>query len=93
MMSREIVKEMYEAAQKTHFFWIDDVFLTGIVSRKLPNVHYRSILANFTLKANEAYKQYMSKDKITVHLSHVKDYKMFNEMWMELLRRVGVNKL
>ncbi|KAI0215132.1 Beta-1,3-galactosyltransferase 1, partial [Lamellibrachia satsuma] len=35
LMTREIVAELYRTAVKTPFFWIDDVFLTGIVSAKL----------------------------------------------------------
>jgi len=45
-MSRQIVTELYYAAVVTPFFWIDDVFLTGLVAGNLKDVHYVDVLRN-----------------------------------------------
>ena len=40
LFSADIAKELYEVAQKTPFFPIDDVYFTGILGGQLYNVNY-----------------------------------------------------
>ena len=86
-MSRDIMSEMYRAAVKTPFFWIDDVFLTGLVAGKLKDVFYVDVMRNFK-NTNVAMKQFSSSTKQpTVLVSHERNADRFNELWMLILRR------
>ncbi|KAK2171310.1 hypothetical protein NP493_1080g00035 [Ridgeia piscesae] len=88
LMTREIVAELYTAAIKTPFFWIDDVFLTGIVSAKLKGVHYVDMMSSFTLKEALASENYLdTKSPVRYHVAHVKNFATFRTMWRVLLAR------
>jgi beta-1,3-galactosyltransferase 1 len=48
-MTANVVREMYRAAQETRFFWIDDVYLFGILTEKVKaNQSYLVDLVNET---------------------------------------------
>lgn len=88
LMTREIVAELYTAAVQTPFFWIDDVFLTGIVAAKLKRVHYVDMMSSFTLKEAVASENYLdTKSPLRYHVVHVKNFATFKSMWRVLLAR------
>ena len=88
LMTRDIVVEMYRTAVKTPFFWIDDVFLTGIVSAKLKAVHYVDMMSYFSLKEAEVSANYFDETApLKVHIAHVKNLPTFKKMWQALLSR------
>ena len=43
VLSGDIVRELYESSKTTPFFWVDDVYFTGLLPKKLPDVTYYSI--------------------------------------------------
>ncbi|ERL86254.1 hypothetical protein D910_03664 [Dendroctonus ponderosae] len=51
---------LYAKAQTTKFFWIDDVFLTGIVARQIPWLHHTN-LEKYTLVDTVELKDAMKK--------------------------------
>ena len=53
-ISAQIVPELYHAAGNTPFFWIDDVFLTGLAAAKLKDVHYEIVRLSINHVANES---------------------------------------
>lgn len=62
ILTQDIVKEMYDAAKVTPFFWVDDVYLFGLLPDKIGNVTH-SPLPNLNLNENDAIKCFESKDK------------------------------
>ncbi|KAK9886752.1 hypothetical protein WA026_018404 [Henosepilachna vigintioctopunctata] len=40
LYSPDVVFSLYQEAQKSQYFWIDDVFLTGILAKRLNITHY-----------------------------------------------------
>ncbi|XP_050315738.1 lactosylceramide 1,3-N-acetyl-beta-D-glucosaminyltransferase-like [Anthonomus grandis grandis] len=48
IMTSDVALNLYRNAQKTTFFWIEDVFLTGIVAKKIWGLRFVNII-NFTL--------------------------------------------
>lgn len=62
VVTSDIVKEIYEAAKRTTFCWVDDVYLFAFLSDKIVNVnHYR--LSNLNLNEKHALQCFDSKDK------------------------------
>ncbi|KAL4236554.1 hypothetical protein ACF0H5_004939 [Mactra antiquata] len=43
VISNDIIPELYEASLVIDFFWIDDVFLYGLVPQKLKSIKYTSL--------------------------------------------------
>ena len=46
VFSNDILPSLYKSAMLTPFFWIDDVYLYGLVPRNIPNVHYTNLIFN-----------------------------------------------
>ncbi|KAL3878787.1 hypothetical protein ACJMK2_031115 [Sinanodonta woodiana] len=43
LMTTDIIKELYEASKKTPFFWIDDVYLFGLLPADVGSVTFESV--------------------------------------------------
>ena len=93
-MGMGAVKEMHHAAHKTPFFWIDDVYITGLLPSKVTDIEYIDFLKNFTLKQPIAYQQYMNTSQpISYILAHIKKIDEFKQMWESLLKRISLTDL
>ncbi|KAK3609345.1 hypothetical protein CHS0354_024888 [Potamilus streckersoni] len=49
IISTDIIPFLYRAAYLTPFFWVDDVYLYGMLPSKIKNVAYISLAGNFSL--------------------------------------------
>ena len=91
LMSKDMLPKMAAAAKTTPFFWIDDVYTTGLLAGKVPDVTYVDLLKNFTLKEAVALEDY--KKPIDHHVnfifSHVKKKENFMAMWNITLQRLS----
>ncbi|KAK3577726.1 hypothetical protein CHS0354_002940 [Potamilus streckersoni] len=43
ILTSDIIKEMYQSSRKTPFFWIDDVYLFGLLPAKVGSVTFKSV--------------------------------------------------
>ena len=95
IMSQEVVPEMYDAALKTPFFWIDDVYISGVVAPKVKGLEFVDLLRNFTLKEKLASEEYLSSSKkpLTFYFAHVKTSATFYQMWNATLHRLNTNEV
>ncbi|XP_053400633.1 beta-1,3-galactosyltransferase 1-like [Mercenaria mercenaria] len=59
VITRDIIQEMYEAARVTPFFWVDDVYLFGLLPDKIKNVKHAPLM-NLNLNEKDIFE---SKDK------------------------------
>ncbi|KAL3864731.1 hypothetical protein ACJMK2_006388 [Sinanodonta woodiana] len=55
LMPRDIVPEMYEAAKSTPFYWIDDLYLFGVLPNQIRNVSFH-VVANVDINEDMALK-------------------------------------
>ncbi|KAL4230566.1 hypothetical protein ACF0H5_010945 [Mactra antiquata] len=62
IISSDIIPEMYKAATVTRFFWIDDVYLFGLLPFKIGNVSH-SPLMNLNLDERKAVECFESNEK------------------------------
>lgn len=62
VLSGDIIKELFEASKRTRFFWIDDVYLFGLLPDKIGNVTHQS-LPNLNLNEKDAINCFESKEK------------------------------
>ena len=94
LLGRELILQMYEKVQSTPFFWIDDVYVTGLLLNKLSYVDYIDLLRNFTLKEEKAMEQYLDHSvPITYYYVHIKKPENFPTLWQGLLERTSVEVL
>eukprot|EP00106_Octopus_bimaculoides_P020052 XP_014787494.1 PREDICTED: beta-1,3-galactosyltransferase 1-like [Octopus bimaculoides] len=48
-ISPDLIRGMYKASFTTPFFWIDDVYLYGLLPSKIANVTYHNLVSTFNL--------------------------------------------
>ncbi|KAK7496575.1 hypothetical protein BaRGS_00012227 [Batillaria attramentaria] len=60
LITPDIIRPMYRAAFATPFFWVDDVYLYGMLPARVGNVHHVDIKHNMTLHAKSGLKCYRS---------------------------------
>ena len=92
VFSTDLVQLLYNTSRTTSFFWIDDVYVTGILPMKVKNMEYISLIKNFTLKQDEALAQLKDANKSMTNLFvHVKKSEDFLPMWQLLLKRLTID--
>jgi len=94
VVSSPVIRLLYNASKSTPFFWIDDVYVTGLLAKKLPvAVNYVNTQRHFALKADVALEQYANvSDPVKYYLVHSKDPEKFVELWRTALRRLSVEQ-
>ncbi|XP_064608344.1 N-acetyllactosaminide beta-1,3-N-acetylglucosaminyltransferase 4-like [Liolophura sinensis] len=60
-MTPDLITGMYRAAYLTPFFWVDDVYLFGLLPKKIGGVTWESVVSNFTLNQKIGLESYESK--------------------------------
>ena len=94
VLSASIVPEMYEYSKSTPFFWIDDVYVTGLLAGKVKDLKHHDYLKHFTLKEDLANSDYTSnKTRLQYYFSHVKKRSNFERIWNSTLDRLDVETL
>ncbi|ESO93937.1 hypothetical protein LOTGIDRAFT_228644 [Lottia gigantea] len=61
IISPEIISPMYRASSFTPFFWVDDVYLYGLLPSKIGHVVHENIRGFLTLNMNHGIKCYAAK--------------------------------
>ena len=93
-LSREIIPIMHKAAAKTPFFWIDDVYITGLLTAKVPEMEYIDMLSNFCLKEDTAIEHFKDDARpLSDHYVHVKKPENFPKLWNLILNRLDKEEL
>jgi hypothetical protein len=97
VLSRELVLALYRASLSIPFFWIDDVYITGLLmahaSANPSDIHYVDLIDNFTLAEEEAEKQYADiKKPIKYVLAKIRDVTRFRKVWRMLLKRLPASQ-
>lgn len=87
MVSSDIIKEMYEAAKVTPFFWVDDVYLFGLLPDKIGNVNHYPLL-NLNLNEKHASSCFDSKDrKCELLVANAHSDGVMDTFWFSALRQ------
>ena len=95
-LSRDIVDDMYSFASKTPFFWIDDVYVTGLLLGKTKNVEYVSLLKKISLREKKTLDQYMNASvpySDLHYFTHVRKPPTMTTLFQQALRRQGIGNL
>ncbi|KAK7097019.1 beta-1,3-galactosyltransferase 1-like [Littorina saxatilis] len=88
IITPDIVKAMYQAAYTTPFFWVDDVYLYGMLPAKVGKVTYVNIRGNLTLHMPTGLKCF-GKPICNLFASSVWKESAFHQMWQLLLANIS----
>lgn len=94
IISREIVKDLYNGSRSTPFFWIDDVYITGLVPKTLTKeIHYVDILSRFTMKEELILEQYTKdSNSVSIWIALIANGESFTKIWRATIRRLQPNQ-
>ena len=85
LLPMPIIGDMLSASKRTPFFWIDDVYITGLLTREAGTVSFRSILDRF--KTNNTFVLEKLKQNNTQFLmTHTGDDVQMYRLWMSTLK-------
>ena len=86
-MSVPLITELHRKTMSTPLFWIDDVYVTGLLLGKVKKVNTVDILNRFTLKKDLFMQDYSQpKKKPSFVLAHMKNSTGFIDVWGKALR-------
>jgi Galactosyltransferase len=91
VVSRGLVPMLYNASLSTPFFWIDDVYVTGLLAKKLPvSPTFVDVLEHFSAHDDVAVQQYNDRAKrVTYWYVHAKDENNYWTLWRSLMKRLN----
>jgi len=92
-LSRELVSALYSASLSAPYFWIDDVYITGLlipeVSKKLHGIHYIDLISNFTLMEGDIEAEYQdSRKSLHYTFAKVRNADIYRNVWKALINRL-----
>ena len=92
-LSRELVPALYSASLSTPYFWIDDVYITGLlmpeVSKKLHGIRYVDLISNFTLAEGDIKSEYEdSRKSLHYTFAKIRNADVYRSVWKALISRL-----
>ncbi|XP_076446075.1 beta-1,3-galactosyltransferase 1-like [Babylonia areolata] len=87
IITPDIIRAMYFAAYTTPFFWVDDVYLYGLLPAKVGNVTFEGIQKNMTLISKTGFNCY-KKPNCSILATVVPKEVTLNEMWQLTLQQI-----
>ena len=88
VLSIDLIPELYSAALRTPTFWIDDVFVTGVLLAQIPGVHRVSLNPFFSWRFPIVMIEYLHKTAAVMYrIVHVPNIVNIERMWGCLLRQ------
>jgi len=92
-LSHKLVPALYAASLSTPYFWIDDVYITGLlmpeVSKKLNGIRYVDLISNFTLVEGDIESEYNdSRKSIHYTFAKIRNADIYRRVWKALISRL-----
>lgn len=92
MATLDVITAMFKASKRTRFFWVDDVYITGLlVNKAKKDVKFKtvSIIKNFLMEPSKVEKLYADKSKpITQYVTSVDDPKQYLRLFGLMMTRL-----
>jgi len=94
IVSSPLLPLLYSASKSTPFFWIDDVYVTGLLAKKLPaGVAYVNTGRHFTPKEDLALQHYRNySEPIQYYYVHSHDEAKFTALWRMAIKRLSAEQ-
>ncbi|VDP12156.1 unnamed protein product [Soboliphyme baturini] len=83
LLTADALFPMYKASRRVRFFWVDDVYVTGLL-RTYSGVEVKSIASMYTLSCSELMVDLFRKFTLFCHLPA--NMNQFYELWNSLIK-------
>ena len=92
-VSRDVVADLYQAMLRTNFFWIDDVYTTGLLTQKVANITYTNIFQRMGHNLQFALTQYRKASQSNVLIVvPAGDGKLLEAVWRAAVARLNATE-
>ena len=93
-LSHQLVSELYLASLTAPYFWIDDVYVTGLlmpeISKKMHGIHYVDLISNFSLVEQDIETEYQdSRKSLHYIIGKIRNADIYRSVWKALLNRLS----
>ena len=85
VLSTDLAIALHEISYRVPFFWVDDVYITGILPRKLGNVRHSQFMSTYLLHGNELEDKFTGPQWYTYIFSHVHNLTRIQSTWKKLV--------
>ncbi|XP_061164671.1 beta-1,3-galactosyltransferase 1-like isoform X2 [Saccostrea echinata] len=86
LISADIIRELYKSSFLTPFFWVDDVYLYGLLPDKIGNVKFTQIAHYLTLQQETGMKCYTGNTTCKYVASYAQKKGYMELMWYASLK-------
>jgi len=87
ILTGDIITELFEASKTTRFFWIDDVYLFGLLPDKIGDVKHER-LPNLNLNENKAIECFQATDKpCDMLVANAHSDGVMDKLWFGVLKQ------
>jgi hypothetical protein len=90
-VSGPLIGSLYRASQSTPFFWIDDVYVTGLLVKKVSEeVKFINLIDRFTLQEEHALEQMKNvSEPVYYYFVHTHNRHSYVALWNTLMDRLN----
>ncbi|XP_041357660.1 beta-1,3-galactosyltransferase 1-like [Gigantopelta aegis] len=91
LISRDLIRPMYRASSLTPFFWVDDVYLYGLLPEKFGGVKHQDIRKSLMKSAKVGLKCYLESKKCSylAVIAWTKEKGYFDQLWYAALSQLS----
>ncbi len=86
IISGDLIYPMYQNSFQTRFFWVDDFYITGLLTKNL-NVTYHNMGSLYVLRGTDLQAQLVDSYSI---FGHVQSLTHRYKLWKEILKLRGI---
>lgn len=87
-ISTDLVRAMYQASFSTPFFWVDDVYLYGLLPSKVPNVSYHNLVNILTLNQGHGLRCYVDNSTCKYLVTNAWKTGAMRHLWLATLAKL-----
>lgn len=87
-ISSDLIRAMYQASFSTPFFWIDDVYLYGLLPAKVQNVTYHNLVSIFTLNQGHGLRCFVGNSTCKYLVSNAWRPDVMKSLWLATLAKL-----
>ena len=91
LITRDLIRPMYRASSFTPFFWVDDVYLYGMLPNKVGNVTFKNIRKDLSKITNTGLKCYLKRKNcpILAMVAWDNDKSVVFKLWYAALSKMS----
>lgn len=91
IISPGLVPALYHASLYTPFFWVDDVYLFGMLPSKINGVHYKNVVGNYSLAHDRGLKCFESSTPCKYIVVSAGKTGLMETLWIKCLQNLSPN--